>query len=100
MRPLRKVVLLVVAGLTAGGTLSYRSDLDYLSCAGCRSFRYVSTRSIFGIPFSHSERVELASSIPGGHVHEWWRYSLHTSTLLSTTLACKVHRFADGKDSD
>ena len=98
MKLQRKAIVLLAIGLVAVGVTTYRSTLDHLSCAGCRSVRYVASRSIFGVRFWRSERTQLSSSVPGAHVHDWWRYSLHTSTAMWTKFACKPHIFADGKD--
>jgi hypothetical protein len=94
----KKIISIGLGSIVVVGLLTYRSTLDHLSCVGCRGFRYVTVRSVFGIPFWRSERLAIASGIPAGHVHDWWRYSLHTSTAISTTFACNPHRFADKKD--
>jgi hypothetical protein len=91
--------LAVVCGLLVLALITCRSSLDHQSCLGCRGFRFVHTRSIYGIPFWRSERLQFPSGFPArDHVHDWWRYSLHTSTAISTTFACSPHRFADKSD--
>ena len=93
------ISLAVVGGLLVAGLLTYRSTLDHRSCVGCRGFSFVLKRSVFGMQFWHSERLRLAAGVPAaGHVHEWWRYSFHTSTAIGTTFACSSHRFADKTD--
>ena len=93
-----KIIVAALASILVLGLVTYRSTLDHRSCVGCRGFRYVTQRSIFGITFWQSERLDVAAGIPAGHVHDWWRYSLHTSTAISTTFACNAHRFADKKN--
>ena len=93
----RLIFVFVLAVLVCAAT-TYRSALDHLSCAGCRSFRFVTTRSVFGVEFWHSEEVRLSANVPPGHVHRWWRFSLHTDTAFSTTFACKAKQFEDGRE--
>ena len=81
--------------LTFVAPLGYRSRLDHLSCAECRSLRYVSTSSYCGIPLESADRIELAPSVPPDHVHRWWRYSLHQTRGFTTGLACKPYRYED-----
>jgi hypothetical protein len=98
MKRRTKITLLALSGLLVVGIFTYRCALEHRSCVGCRGFSYVTARSVFGVPFGRSERRELPSGIPAGHVHDWWRYSLHTSTAVSRTFACKPYRFADHKN--
>jgi len=94
-----KIILSALGGLLVVGLLTYHSKLDHRSCVGCRGFSFVLTRSVFGVQFWHSERLRLPAGVPtAGHVHDWWRYSLHTSTAIGTTLACNSHRFSDQTD--
>lgn len=93
-----KIILSAVGAVLVLGILTYRSTTEYLSCVGCRGFRQVTERSFFGIQISKSEFLKLSASVPAGHVHEWWRYSLHASNAMGTGLACRPHCFADGKD--
>jgi len=95
-RALIMSAVLASALILSSGT--YRSVLYHFSCMGCRNFRYVSNRYVCGIRIWSSERLDLASGVPSGHVHNWWRYSLHTSTVISKTFACNPHRFQDGTD--
>jgi hypothetical protein len=98
MTPRTKIILSALGGVLVVGLLTYRSTLDHRSCVGCRGFSYITARSVFGIQVWRSERLQITSDIPAGHVHDWWRYSLHTSTAISTKFACKRFRFADNGD--
>ncbi len=51
------ISLAVVGGLLAVGLLTYRSTLDHQSCVGCRGFRFVLKRSVFGVQVWHTERM-------------------------------------------
>src|SRR5262245_25581577 len=94
-----KYILLALGCVGVVAACSYRSTHARFSCAKCRSLRYLSDRSLFSVGIWHSERLELTLSVPATHVHDWWRYSLHKSTVVSQTLACKPYRFADQTDS-
>src|SRR5258706_5401483 len=92
---LTKWVLLAFAALAAAGAATYRSTVDHLSCARCRSLRDDYSSSGFGLRFSHSEITQLSTNVGVGHVHRWWRYSHYTATAVSKSVACKPYRFED-----
>ena len=92
-------ILILATGCCLVTTLvTFRMTADHQSCAGCRSVRVSNGKSMFGIPFDTSERLSLSSDEAAHHAHKWWTYSLHTSSVLGKTFACKRHLYEDGTD--
>ena len=80
------------------GVLTFSGTEDLQSCAGCRNFRSISRRSVFGIMVYRSEQLDISKAIPAGHTHDWRRYSMQKTSVLGKSIGCRAHRFADDTD--
>src|SRR5439155_25264653 len=94
MKGRSKILFSAVASIGVLAVFSYKSTLDRFSCAGCGGFRYVTTRSVSGTRVSQFEGLELRPAVVSGDVNDWRRFPRHTSTPISTSVACQQYRFA------
>ena len=93
-----KYIIFAVGLASLLGVLTFRSTEKYQSCASCRNFRSISSRSVFGVTVYKSERLDISTVIPTGHSHDWKGFSTHETSVFGKSIGCRAHRFADGTD--